>query len=368
MAELSDTADVTLAAGVANTIDIPCNTFGRASLLIKNAGANTIGTLTVGESPNGTLFGTLTPIGTAIGSLAAGASKMVQLDGLTCKTLRVTGTSTSGSTMTVEYALDKSSAVAFQARVDGVRVDLPVAGSVSSAIDDATTNGVTDIATLTHTTTGTATAGIGAGLLLAVENGAGTTKSAVDIAGILTTVTDAAEVSAFVVKTRTGGGAMTEALRASGAGVCTSAAGFVATTGGLTGSAACAVEATGALSIGAAASTTSSLIGRIGNVTTMVGDLLLNNLIRAVLVDAGVAGSSGTASASAGTFTVSSGTTTYVLTNTKISSTSLLFCTCVSGAVGRQVNSFIPTSSTGTLLLSGAAAADAKYAFLVINA
>lgn len=64
----------------------------------------------------------------------------------------------------------------------------------SITVNDATANDITAGMTLSHTTSGTASAGIGAGFVLKAENGAGTAKRAALIAGSLTDVTDTAEV------------------------------------------------------------------------------------------------------------------------------------------------------------------------------
>ncbi len=141
----------------------------------------------------------------------------------------------------------------------------------------------------------------------------------------------------------------------------------IASAKAVTGAGAMAVEATGALSLGAAASTTSTDIGRAGNVTSSLGTLLLSNALRAVVADAGAAAASGTANGCFTTFTIASGQTGYVLTNDKAATTSLVFIQCISGAVGQAVLSAIPTASTVTVLLGGAAGANAKFACLIVN-
>ena len=61
-------------------------------------------------------------------------------------------------------------------------------------VNDAVLDDVTVGLTLSHTTSGTATADVGAGMLLKAENAAGTARKAAMFAGILTTVTDTAEI------------------------------------------------------------------------------------------------------------------------------------------------------------------------------
>ena len=63
------------------------------------------------------------------------------------------------------------------------------------ARDDATTNTVLNTLRLRRTTSGTPGSGIGASLILQAENSAGANRSAAILSGVLTTVTDAAEVS-----------------------------------------------------------------------------------------------------------------------------------------------------------------------------
>lgn len=62
--------------------------------------------------------------------------------------------------------------------------------TVNDAVDDDVTVGLT----LSHTTSGTATADIGAGLVFKAENAAGTARKAAMYTGVLTTVTDTAEI------------------------------------------------------------------------------------------------------------------------------------------------------------------------------
>lgn len=181
--------------------------------------------------------------------------------------------------------------------------------------------------------------------------------------------TGALAVDAASGSTLTVGGA-SNALTLGKAGAAASLPGgaSIGSAKALTGAGALAVEATGALNLAAAASTTSSNIGRSGNVTTMVGTTRVASDLQVNLGDAGAAATSGTVNKIAGTFTLSSGSSSYTLTNSFIAATSLLFVTCVSGAVAQSVYSFIPGSGSAVLTLSGNAGANAKFAFLVVNA
>ena len=80
-------------------------------------------------------------------------------------------------------------------------------------IDDATTNATTNVQTLTHTTSGTPAANIGAGLAFEVETAAANNEIVATVEGIATTVTGAAEQGALVFKTMNTGAAASEALR-----------------------------------------------------------------------------------------------------------------------------------------------------------
>ncbi len=71
--------------------------------------------------------------------------------------------------------------------------------SLTVVTNDATNAAVTRGLTLSHTTSGTAAAGIGAGLLLRAQSAAGTLRSAGALDAIHTTATDGAEVSALIL-------------------------------------------------------------------------------------------------------------------------------------------------------------------------
>lgn len=91
-------------------------------------------------------------------------------------------------------------------------------------IDDATTNTTTNVQTLTHTTSGTPAANIGAGLALEVETAAANNEVVGVIEGIATDVaTPGAEDGAIVFKTMTAGAAATEKARVTEVGLATQA-------------------------------------------------------------------------------------------------------------------------------------------------
>jgi hypothetical protein len=138
----------------------------------------------------------------------------------------------------------------------------------------------------------------------------------------------------------------------------------VATGKAITGSGTLALEATGALTVAGAASTTSSLIGRSGNLTTMVGKTRFSEDIQSVSGDAGVAGTTGTVSKATGTFTLTG--TAFTLTNTLITATSLVFASCITASPGAYIASVVPGSGSVVVTFSASVTA-IKCAFLVIN-
>jgi hypothetical protein len=100
--------------------------------------------------------------------------------------------------------------------VDSANLTWSASAGLGGLVDDATTNASLSILTLSHTSSGTAAAGFGLGLLLKAESAGGTLRSIGAFDSILTTATDAAEVSAFTFKTMVAG-TLTEVVRFGGA-------------------------------------------------------------------------------------------------------------------------------------------------------
>ncbi len=86
-------------------------------------------------------------------------------------------------------------------------------GLTTLTIDDATTNNVTNVATLLHSTSGTAASSIGTGLLFRSENSSGSVVDAIRIAGVLGNVTAGFEASSWVLQTRTAGAALADTVQ-----------------------------------------------------------------------------------------------------------------------------------------------------------
>jgi hypothetical protein len=85
-------------------------------------------------------------------------------------------------------------------------------------VDDATSSGVTNVITATHTTTGTPVAGIGTGIALATETATGNTETGMLIQSVTTDVTNASEDFDAVIKLMAGGSAAAEKIRVKSTG------------------------------------------------------------------------------------------------------------------------------------------------------
>ena len=92
-------------------------------------------------------------------------------------------------------------------------------GTITATANNATTNDITNLITINHNTSGTQANGIGTGILFGAESNTGISASAVQIAGIFTDIEEDLEISAFVVKTRLVGSALTEAFRVRSTGI-----------------------------------------------------------------------------------------------------------------------------------------------------
>lgn len=134
MADQISTASGTLAAAVAGTADFTLSDFGRATLVVSNTGdSNAIGTVAVSFSiDGGTTYAADAAVGTAVGSIAAGASALIELEGFGAKHVRVTLTSASGSDYAITFrATDKGASLPRAARVNGTPVGVQTAGALS---------------------------------------------------------------------------------------------------------------------------------------------------------------------------------------------------------------------------------------------
>ena len=95
---------------------------------------------------------------------------------------------------------------------------VPVAVSGSFSTDDATSSGVTNVVTITHTTSGTPVAGIGTGLAFVTETANGNNETGLVIGSEATDVTAASEDFEWFVSLMAAGAAVAKKLRLSSLG------------------------------------------------------------------------------------------------------------------------------------------------------
>ena len=94
--------DITLAAGQAQSVDVPINGARNWMAAIKNTGgANNITALTVASSPLGNLFEDAASVTSGI-PITPGSTLGVRGTGEPATTVRLTLTSTSGTTVSIE--------------------------------------------------------------------------------------------------------------------------------------------------------------------------------------------------------------------------------------------------------------------------
>ncbi len=96
-------ATATLSAGVATPVDIPINGAQNWTLVVRNTGAtNAVTALTIAVSPLGTLFEAAASITTGIPLAASTSLAAIVGSNEPCLTARLTLTSTSGTTVSIE--------------------------------------------------------------------------------------------------------------------------------------------------------------------------------------------------------------------------------------------------------------------------
>lgn len=94
--------DITLAAGVAQSVDLPINGAHNWLAVVKNTGgANAITAMTVASSPLGTLFEDASSVTSGI-PITPGSAICARGTNEPATTVRLTLTSTSGTTVSIE--------------------------------------------------------------------------------------------------------------------------------------------------------------------------------------------------------------------------------------------------------------------------
>lgn len=97
----SDYAD-TIAASGTKVVILDPNGAATIGLVIENTGSNDIDSVAVEKSPLGGKYGPDTALGTAIGTIAAGASRLLQISAKGFVSIKITLGSTAGSTYEME--------------------------------------------------------------------------------------------------------------------------------------------------------------------------------------------------------------------------------------------------------------------------
>ena len=229
--------------------------------------------------------------------------------------------------------------------------------------DDAVTNAVTRGLTLSHTTTGTAAAGIGAGALLRAESNAGTLRSAGSFDAIHTTVTDGAEVSALVLSSGIAGSLLEVARLAT----VVSAVNGLAVTGSATGE---------PVQLGVRGSDTDITVALVpkgaGGAMLLAGsgDNAFGLTTAGVRVDSGSdTGATPTVSRNSGIVRVQSGNTSVTVVNALCTTDSKIFAqirNTTTNAV--SILRVVPGSATFDVVLSGdPGASHADIAFFMLQ-
>ena len=144
----------------------------------------------------------------------------------------IVATSASGTnTLTDRMSIDMAGQVKVLSTVDSTSISsgslatlggIGVAGAIysggmlSAIIDNSANSAVTDALVLSHTTSGTAAAGIGVGASIHIENAAGTVAERAALDFSLTDVTNGAEVGKMELKLANGAGAVPVVLTVTG--------------------------------------------------------------------------------------------------------------------------------------------------------
>lgn len=235
--------------------------------------------------------------------------------------------------------------------------------SVDVQVDNATNTGVTRGLTLSHTTSGTAAAGIGAGLLMRAENAAGTLKSAGALDAIHTTATDAAEVSAVLVSAGIAGSLLEVARFAAVASAVNGIAFAAAAAGGAPSITARGGDTNINVMLGGKGSGVAALQG--GNGQAILG---VSNAGLMVYADTQT-GASPTVSRPAGKVRVQSGQTSVTVTNTLAQAGDHVHATIQNAATNAvYIKSAVATAGQIVITLSGdPGASHADIVFLLVH-
>lgn len=238
-------------------------------------------------------------------------------------------------------------------------------------IDDAANNSVTRGLTLSHTTTGTAAANIGAGLLLRAESAGGTTRSAGALDAIHTTATDGAEVSALILSSGIAGSLLEVARFAAAASAVNGFAFTGAATAGTPVIAARGSDTNIGIALQAKGTGAATLASGNGSVALAVSNTRVEITGATLFLESStVTSPAPTVNSPTGVVRVASGATTVAVTNSFVSATSLIFAQIRNQTTNStSLRSVEPGSGSFTIRLTAdPGASNADVAFLVINA
>lgn len=235
--------------------------------------------------------------------------------------------------------------------------------SVDVEVNNATNTGVTRGLTLSHTTSNTAQAGVGAGLLFRAESGAGTLRSAGAVDAVHTDVTDGAEVSVLALYAARAG-TLVEGMRVAAPA---SAVNSLLVNGSATGQPIEVYPQGTDSNTGLALSGkgTGSLSLRAGNGTTMLS--VSNGGISAY--SDSQTGASPTVNRPAGVVRVANGATSVTVTNSLVTANSHVFAAVRNLSTNNvSVRCVVPGSGSFVIHLTGdPGASNADVSFFVVN-
>lgn len=230
-------------------------------------------------------------------------------------------------------------------------------------LNDATNTGVSRGITLSHTTSGTAAAGIGAGLLFRAESAAGTLRSAGAVDAIHTTATDGAEVSAVLVSSGIAGSLLEVARFAAVASAVNGLAVTASATGAPVMLAPRGSDTNAGLVLQSKGTAKAGLMS--GN-----GDTLFSVSNAGIFVDSDtVVTPTPTVSCNSGVVRVANGATTVTVTNTLCTESSLIHATIRNTLTNNvTIRSVVPGAGSFVITLSGdPGASHADLAFFMLQ-
>lgn len=237
-------------------------------------------------------------------------------------------------------------------------------------VNDATTNAVTRGLALSHTTSGTAAASIGAGLLLRAESAGGTTRSAGALDAIHTTATDGAEVSALILSAGIAGSLLEVARLAAVASAVNGISITGAATAGTPIIAARGSDTNIGIALQAKGTGGATLASGNGNVALAVSNGRVEITGSPLFLESSSVLTPGpTINAPTGVVRVPSGSTNVTVTNSFVSATSHVFAQIRSATTNSvSVRSAVPGSGSFVLTLTGdPGASNADVSFFVVN-